>query len=98
MHLIRCKWDQVCSGFGVPHLVRVFCLLTDLPLRLYFDLWQIQDFPHGWREKEGANLLFCQIFPENCMKMKTIGSEGVHPLHPFLDPPVVTVLKILIAL
>ena len=32
----------------------------------------------------GANLLFGQTFPENCMKMKEFGSTGGHPL---LDPP-----------
>ena len=41
--------------------------------------WQIQDFPKGedpnpWAG--GANLIFCPIFTENCMKMKTLGEGG----------------------
>ena len=40
--------------------------------------WWIQDFVDGGAPtpKAGANLLFGQIFPENCMKIKEIGPEG----------------------
>ena len=36
-----------------------------------------------------ANLFFGQNFPENCMKMKKIGSKGTASLAPLLDPPCV---------
>ena len=39
--------------------------------------------PRGW----GANLLFGQKFPENCMKMKEFGPRGAHPWRPLLDSP-----------
>ena len=43
--------------------------------------WRIQDFTDWGRQGGGANLLFGQIFPENCMKMKEIGAMGaVRPL------------------
>ena len=35
----------------------------------------------------GANLLFGQIFLENCMKMKEVASGGRASLAPPLDPP-----------
>ena len=40
--------------------------------------WQIHDFPEeGANAKgRGANLLFCKLFPENCMKTKEIGQRG----------------------
>ena len=35
--------------------------------------WRIQDFPDGGANPKGnTNLLFDQLFPENCMKMKEI--------------------------
>ena len=40
----------------------------------------------------GANLLFGQKFPENCMKMNKFGPRGgggMHPWHPPLDPPMI---------
>ena len=54
--------------------------------------WRIQDFPVGGGSANaqvgGANLLFGQIFPENCMKMKEIGPRGGRvSLAPPLDPP-----------
>ena len=38
------------------------------------------------RKGGGANLLFCPIFPKNCMKMKRIRPRGGAPGTP-LDPP-----------
>ena len=44
--------------------------------------WRIQDFRDGVGGGEGnlqgggENLLFGQIFPENCMEMKEFGSRG----------------------
>ena len=54
--------------------------------------WRVQDFPdgRGGGNFQGGdeNLLFGQIFPENCMKLKEFGPEGVArvPDAP-LDPP-----------
>ena len=47
-------------------------------------------------QDEGANLLFCQKFPENCMKMKEFGSRGRgDPRVPGapLDPPMCLMIK-----
>ena len=43
----------------------------------------------------GANLLFCPIFTENCMKMKEFGPRGggARPWHPPLDPPMEMLLR-----
>ena len=40
--------------------------------------WRIQDFPDGGSQPQrgGANLLFGQLFRENCMKMKENGPRG----------------------
>ena len=46
--------------------------------------WRIQDFVEvvGANSQDGyANLLFCKIFPENCIKMKEFGPRKD------LDPP-----------
>ena len=49
--------------------------------------WQVQDFPDSGRQpKGGANLLFGQFFPENCMKIKEIGPRGEARSSP-PDPP-----------
>ena len=39
--------------------------------------WRIHDFPErGANSQSGcANLLFCKLFAENCMKMKEFGSQ-----------------------
>ena len=37
----------------------------------------------------GANLLFGQKFPKNCMKMKEFGPGGHASLAPPLDPPMI---------
>ena len=40
--------------------------------------WRIQDFPDGEGQAREmcANILFDNIFAENCMKMKEIGPRG----------------------
>ena len=52
--------------------------------------WRIQDFVDGgWGRQHqtgGGNLLFGQLFPKNCMKMKEIGPRGGVP-RASLDPP-----------
>ena len=51
--------------------------------------WRIQDFPEEVvNSKSGcANLLFCNFFAKNCMKMKKFGpGGGARPWYP-LDPP-----------
>ena len=55
--------------------------------------WRIQDFPDdgGVNPQAGdANLLFGQIFPENCIKIKEIGPRG-EPRVPGApsDPPMI---------
>ena len=52
--------------------------------------WRVQDFPDGGVNFQdgGANPLFGQIFPENCIKMKEIrtkmggGAAHVSGTHP----------------
>ena len=51
---------------------------------------RIQDFPQigeGAPTPSGANLLFCIVFAESCMKMKKMEAQ----LSPLLDPPLKTV-------
>ena len=54
--------------------------------------WRIQDFPEeGGANPQGggANVLFGQKIPENCMKMKEFGPRGggASLAPPSLDPP-----------
>ena len=39
-------------------------------------------FPSRW---EGSNLLFGQIFPENCMKMKKLNPEGKYKMRKYFN-------------
>ena len=58
--------------------------------------WLVQDFPDGGGcQPQGgdANLLFGQLFPKNCMKMKEISHRGARVTGAPLDPPI-CVLKI----
>ena len=49
-----------------------------------FSQWRIQDFPEGSANSQSgcANLLFCNYFAENCMKMKEFGPRGITSLAP----------------
>ena len=56
---------------------------------LHASKWQIQDFTDGGTETHagGTNLLFGQILPDNCMKMKEIVPKGACAPSASLDPP-----------
>ena len=53
-------------------------------------------FPRGGgtnHQGGGANLLFGQNFPENCMKIKEFRPRGARPWRPPLEPPMFSMRK-----
>ena len=53
--------------------------------------WRIQDFPEegGANSPGGRQHMTLPYFPENCMKLKEFGPQGVSLVAP-LDPPLNT--------
>ena len=69
-------------GFRVGILIRAWQRHTcyTFPEILLTLQWRIQDFAEGGTNyPKGANVLFCKIFVENCMKMKEFGPSGATP-------------------
>ena len=64
--------------------------MSNFLLRKFVTVKQIghRDFTKSWC----ANLLFCILFAENCMKMKEFGPQGGFPDNP-LDPPLITLYQ-----
>ena len=69
-------------GFRVGILIRAWqrhtCYtFSEILLTLQ---WRIQDFAEGGTNyPKGANVLFCKIFVENCMKIEEFGPSGATP-------------------
>ena len=61
--------------------------------------WRILDFPQGGAPTPKIAIIF-HIFAKNCMKMKEFGPPGggARPWRPPLDPPMLSLTCVLLAL